>query len=68
MLVTPINLNNDFKRYERLDSHRVFDTVSNRIYTTESSDDLIHKLEIIGRVNTDNLNNNGNGKLLDVVI
>lgn len=66
MLVTPITINNDFKRYEKLDSHRVFDTVSNRIYTTDNSDELINKLEIIGRVNADNINNNGNGKLLDV--
>lgn len=68
MIVTPVNLNNNFKRYKKLDDTTVIDTVLNKIYTTESSDELIHKLEIIGRVNADNLNNNGNGKLLDVIV
>lgn len=68
MIITPVNLNNDFKRYKKLDDTTVIDTVLNKIYTTDSSDELIHKLEVIGRVNADNLNNNGNGKLLDVIV
>jgi hypothetical protein len=66
MLITPITLNHDYKRYMKLDETKVLDTITNQVYDTENSDVLINKLEIIGRVNNDTITNKGTGKLLDV--
>lgn len=66
MLITPITLNQDYKRYMKLDETKVLDTITNQVYDTENSDALINKLEIIGRVNNDTIVNKGTGKLLDV--
>lgn len=66
MFITPISLDNDYKRYIKIDGTKVLDTKTNQVYDTENSDVLINKLEVIGKVNADNINNKVTGKLLDV--
>lgn len=66
MLVTPINLNNDFKRYQKLDDTTVLDTVLNKIYQAEKPEELVNRLNTIGKMNADIINNGQSGKLLNV--